>query len=74
MEICTVVFFLNNIHIQYMSVYQIPKICQLEAAHFGNYRHVCSKFSDTERPISRHPGNTSTDKSQMNKKQTTYKD
>ena len=50
-----------------MSVYQIPKICQLETAHFGNYRrsranNVCNKFSDTERPISRHPGNTSTEK------------
>ena len=79
MEIYTIVSFKNNIHIQYMSVYQIPKICQLEAAHFGNYRqsrtnNVCNKFSDIERPILRHPGNTSTDKSPVNEKQTTYKD
>ena len=31
-------FFFNNIHIQYLSVYQIPKICQLEAAYFGTLR------------------------------------
>ena len=64
-------FFLNNIHIHYMSVYQIPKICQPDAAHFGNHNNVCNKFSDTGRPISsrQHQYN-----SQMNKKQTTYKD
>ena len=43
-----------------MSVYQILKICQVEAAHFGTTDNVCNKFSDTERQISRHPGNTST--------------
>ena len=32
MEIYTVAFFKNNIHIQYMSFYQIPKICHLKAA------------------------------------------
>ena len=31
-------YLLSVNHIQYMSVYQIPKICQLEAAHFGNHR------------------------------------